>query len=309
MRTRSIDRFFVVFCLTLLGLQAQQVPDRSFRPPPFTPKFASGDGPSILIDAGHGNFHTADGGYLPFATVLRKDGFRVRSVAGEFSRSTLGDAALLVVVNALHERNIRRWRPPIHQAIAQREVEALVSWAKQGGSLFLVADHQPFPAAVSALASAFGFEFHNGWAVQAPHWSTDFGFRRTDGSLADHVAVSGSRRGESAEKVITFGGSAFRGPPEAISLMTFGEGFYSFQPKDRRAFDEESDPHIAIDGWSQGAVRRFGKGRVAVFGEAAMFTAQLAGKGRQPFGFNLPEAEDNVKLLLNTVRWLTDGRE
>ena len=104
---------------------------------------------------------------------------------------------------------------------------------------------------------------------------------------------------------MTFGGSAFRPPPEAVSVLTFGEGFYSFQPKDVNDFDEESDPHIAIEGWSQGAVRGFGQGRVAVFGEAAMFTAQLAGPKSEPFGFNLAEAQDNLKLLLNTVRWLT----
>lgn len=303
----AINRLFVVCCLTLLGLQAQQVPDRSFCPPPFDPRFPYGDGPIVLVDAGHSNLHTADGGYFPFASVLRKDGFRVRTVARSFTRPALDDAALLVVVNALHQRNVKNWDPPIHQAVLRREVIVLVSWVRQGGSLLLIADHQPFPAAVSDLASAFGFEFHNGWAVQSPHWSVDFGFTRADGSLDEHPAVTGSRPSEAAEKVMTFGGAAFRYPPEATSLLTFSKGFYSFQPKDATNFDEASDPHIAIEGWSQGAVREFGKGRVAVFGEAGMFTAQLAGPGGEPFGLNVPEAEDNLKLLLNTVRWLTNS--
>ena len=304
MRIRSIDGLLIGLSLVLLGLQAQQIPDRSFCPPSFEPRFPDGDGPVVLIDAGHRNLHTADGGYFQFAAVLRKDGFRVRPLAGKFTRRVLEDAALLVVVNALHQRNLADWDPPIHQAVARREVKAVASWVEQGGGLLLIADHQPFPAAVSALASAFGFEFHDGWAVRAPNWSVDFGFRRSDGSLADHAIVRGSRPTESVEGIMTFGGSAFRPPPEAVSLLTFGEDFYSFRPKDFTDIDEESDPHIAIEGWSQGAVRVFGKGRVAVFGEAGMFTAQLAGPKREPFGLNAAEAEDNLKLLLNTVRWL-----
>ncbi|MEZ5019942.1 MAG: hypothetical protein R2756_07435 [Bacteroidales bacterium] len=42
-------------------------------------------------------------------------------------------------------------------------------------------------------------------------------------------------------------------------------------------------------------------------GEAAMFTAQLAGPQLYPAGMNSPFAHDNQRLLLNIIRWL-DGR-
>jgi hypothetical protein len=32
-----------------------------------------------------------------------------------------------------------------------------------------------------------------------------------------------------------------------------------------------------VEGWPQGAYKKYGKGKVVVFGEAAMFSAQLAG--------------------------------
>jgi hypothetical protein len=51
-------------------------------------------------------------------------------------------------------------------------------------------------------------------------------------------------------------------------------------------------------------VLAFGRGRVAVFGEAAMFSAQLAGPERRPMGMNAPEAPQNPRFLLNLVRWL-----
>lgn len=55
----------------------------------------------------------------------------------------------------------------------------------------------------------------------------------------------------------------------------------------------------------QGAVLRFGRGRVALFGEAAMFTAQLAGPTRKPVGMNAPEAGQNAQFVLNLLHWLS----
>ena len=45
--------------------------------------------------------------------------------------------------------------------------------------------------------------------------------------------------------------------------------------------------------------------RVAVFGEAAMFSAQLGGPNRAPMGMNVPLAGQNARLALNIVRWLS----
>ena len=55
----------------------------------------------------------------------------------------------------------------------------------------------------------------------------------------------------------------------------------------------------------QGAVLEYGEGRVAVFGEAAMFSAQLGGEDRIPAGMNAEGAEQNHQLLLNVMHWLS----
>jgi len=47
-----------------------------------------------------------------------------------------------------------------------------------------------------------------------------------------------------------------------------------------------------------------GRGRVAVFGEAAMFTAQVSGPERRPMGMNTPTAAQNPQFLLNVMHWL-----
>ena len=52
---------------------------------------------------------------------------------------------------------------------------------------------------------------------------------------------------------------------------------------------------------------KVGRGRVAVFGEAAMFSAQLAGP-KQPMGMNAPQAEQNHQLLLNVMHWLSRAK-
>jgi hypothetical protein len=51
-----------------------------------------------------------------------------------------------------------------------------------------------------------------------------------------------------------------------------------------------------------------GKGRIVVFGEAAMFSGQLgAGLSWIKVGMNSSEAKNNYKLLLNIVHWLDNN--
>jgi hypothetical protein len=48
-----------------------------------------------------------------------------------------------------------------------------------------------------------------------------------------------------------------------------------------------------------------GMGCVAVFGEAAMFSAQLAGPVKMQVGMNSAEASGNARFLLNVMHRLT----
>ena len=66
-------------------------------------------------------------------------------------------------------------------------------------------------------------------------------------------------------------------------------------------------PFVPATGLLQGAVIRHGKGRVAVFGEAAMFTAQVIERNGQVvrFGMNDPAASQNAQFVLNVLHWLS----
>jgi hypothetical protein len=283
---------------------AQQVPDNAFKPPVEHPAFAVGRGPVVAIDEAHFNFHTATGRYEPFADLLRRDGFVVRASTGAFSAGSLAKVRVLVIANALSERNGRgNWSLPTPSAFSRDEIAAVKSWVSAGGSLFLIVDHMPFPGCNGELAAAFGFNFRNGFAQDSAGRSL-LVFSRANGLLHDHAILHGRSAGETVTSVTTFTGSAFQPPEGATVLLTFPPGSKALEPTVAWQFDAHT-PRTDVAGWSQGAVTKFGQGRVAFFGEAAMFSAQLAGPQKQPMGMNAASAKQNPQFLLNVAHWLT----
>lgn len=282
---------------------AQQVSDLEFQPAIARPAYPAGAGPRVAIDEGHHNFHTRTGRYQPFANLLGRDGYRVVSHAGAFSAESLRDFAVLVIANPLHERNQSNWTRPTPSAFTPGEISAVRAWVAQGGALFLIADHMPFPGAAGELARAFGFEFSNGFAGHSgrPSGAETFTFER---GLRESAVTRGRGPAEAVSRVTTFTGSAFRPPPAATPVLVLGDGWESLEPE--KAWDFRPDtPKIPVAGWSQGAVLAFERGRIAVFGEAAMFSAQRGGAARTPMGFNSPSAPQNVQFLLNVLHWLS----
>ncbi len=284
-------------------LQAQQVADSLFNPPIISPAYERGTGPVVFVDEAHHNFHTLDGRYRSFGDLLEKDGYRLQSFATEFTESELRKGKILVISNALHESNIDDWSLPNPSAFTTQEIESVRDWVHVGGSLMLIADHMPFPGAAAELAAAFGFEFNNGFARDTTRPKNDF-FRRQQGMLNANVITNGRSDPERVDFVVSFTGQAFRIPAEAEPLMLLNSNFISLMPDTAWAFRPWTKK-IDVGGWSQGAYRKFGQGRVAVFGEAAMFSAQISGRGRK-MGMNHPVASQNWQFLLNVIHWL-DG--
>ncbi|HSK41151.1 MAG TPA: hypothetical protein VK943_15400, partial [Arenibaculum sp.] len=196
------------------------------------------------------------------------------------------------------------WTLPTPSAFTDEEIAAVKEWVEGGGSLLLIADHMPFPGAAEKLAAAFDVTLNNGFAVTPdPAGMADpFVFRRADGSLADDPIAQG-RAGASVDSVATFTGSAFRAGPNAKPLLVLGPDTISLMPDTAWQF-QAATPRLPVGGWYQGAAIPVGQGRVAVFGEAAMFTAQVAPNGER-FGMNAPAASGNAPFLLNVVHWLT----
>ena len=184
----------------------------------------------------------------------------------------------------------------------------------------------PLAGAAKELAAAFGAEFVDGFAFQraAAGAAIDAGrgvptLFRTDGSprpdagagdgpdgtLADHPITRGRDSTERVTMVRSFTGQAFRfTAPGAAAVMTFPSDFVSLEP--RYAWQFTSDTRVRdVGGWLQGATEIVGRGRAAFFGEAAMFSAQVAGAEKAPMGMNAPMAEQNPRFVLNDLHWLS----
>jgi hypothetical protein len=287
---------------------AQQTGDPNFHPRIDNPAYPVGKRPIVLIDGAHNNFHTAGGRYKPFAELLGKDGCRVTAIAKPFTAASLRKADVLVIANALHKSNLKSWTLPTPSAFTKKEISAVEDWVSNGGALLLIADHMPFPGAAQDLAAVFGFTFNNGFAFAPSKDKPGTRFSRKDGSLKDHPITRGSAPDEKIDFVVTFTGQAFRGPPEAEPLLVFGKSSYSLMPRQAWEFGENT-PRISVEGWFQGAVRGYGKGRIAVFGEAAAFTAQLSGPRKARIGMNNPAAKQNYRFVLNVMHWLSGQTE
>ena len=289
--------------LLAASAKAQQVADTSFEPPIPAPAYRPGRGPVVMLDEAHFNFHTAEGRYKPFAELLRRDGYVVKASRLKFSKASLKGGRILVIANPLAERNRTDWSLPTPSAFSSEEVAAVRDWVKGGGSLLLIADHMPFPGAAEALALALGIRFSNGYAVDEKKQGPML-FKLSDGSLKDHPVTRGRRDAERVTSVATFTGSAFQVEGDAQPLLILGPSVSSFMTSVAGQITDET-PRVPVGGWYQGAVIRFGKGRVGVFGEAAMFSAQLAGPNRNPMGMNAPIAAQNPQFLLNVMHWLS----
>lgn len=275
-------------------------------------EYARASGPVVLFDEAHNNIHTVDGTYATFVRILRADGYVVRSSTSPFRHAILEQGRILVIVNALNERNITDWSLPTPSAFTKSEIEAVADWVYGGGSLFLIADHMPFGGAASDLANRFGIEFTNSFDVDADAIVAEITprrlpgpaiFSRSVGNLLSHTVTDGRGPQERVNSVATFVGQGFNVPDLADVLLRFDVDRKLLFPTEAWVFSDAT-PSRPAAGMAQAAVIRFGQGRVAVFGEAAMFRAR--GIEQALFGLNSDKAEDNVQLLLNVMHWL-DG--
>jgi hypothetical protein len=297
---------FILFLLQnifIFNTNAQQVPDTAYKFSFRQTAYQQGKGPLILIDGAHHNFHTKEGGFFAFSRLLEQDGYLVKSLNQSAADSdVLNECKILVIANALNEANVEKWFLPTPSAFSTEEIARIKQWVAEGGSLLLIADHMPFAGAAYELGKAFGFEFINGFASSGEGSWPPSVFSVKSGTLQNSPVTSGLKKDEKIDSVATFTGSAFKAPPGSNGVLSFQAEHQSLQPDTAWRFNKNT-PMIKLDGYLQGALLSFGKGKVAVFGEAAMFTAQLV-NGNFRVGINSEFAPQNAQFTLNLVHWL-----
>ena len=301
------------FTLTLMSmslfslcLHAQQMYDPSYIPVVGEIAFQQGMGPIVFIDEAHNNYHTMDGRYKPFADLLKAHNCSVIPSKDIVTTGQLQKCDIFVIANALAPRNLEDWSLPVDDAFGAGEIVALDNWVREGGSLFLIADHMPMPGAIDRLARRFGVIFSNGFAWYQGKSSRGLLFVKENETLCRHWITETLLDNRAVDSIVTFTGSAFRVEVAHRPLLLFGEDMISLEPVKAWEFPEGTR-RVQIEGWRQGAAIEHGKGRVVVFGEAAMFTAQKGGDSSMPVGMQTPAAARNAQLLVNIIRWLAGG--
>lgn len=287
------------------------------------PAYAKGKGPRIAIDEGHNNYQTLDDRFKGFADLMTADGARVAPLRERLSAAALANVDVLVICNALNEKNakekqtLNKWMLPAPSAFEDDEIKTLADWVKSGGALLLIADHMPFPAAAEKLAGALGVVLQDNFAFDAA-----FTYQPKDMNLMSfhavppapttgilhpaHPIAMGAREAEKVPFVVSFTGSAFRMKPGVLHspLLELGHGSNLAWPSDHVDISLKT-PFSAGVGFLQGAALPFGYGRVAVFGEASMFSVNFAEwANNYPTGFHNPDAPHNKQFVLNVMHWL-----
>ncbi|MFA7240253.1 MAG: hypothetical protein WC091_09080 [Sulfuricellaceae bacterium] len=281
------------------------------------PTYNNGAGPRILVDEGHNNYQTIADRFKGFADLMIADGASVNSLRVPISAKALADVDILVICNALNAKNaqematIGKWRLPAPNAFTDEEVKAISAWVRSGGSLLLIADHMPFPAAVENLGNAFGVVMQDNFAFAA-----DFTYKPGDMNLIKFQQPPSQPNGDKLLEgvnmpyVVTFTGSAFRMKPGVayVPILELGEGTKVAWPSDHAEISETT-PFSAGVGLLQGVVLPVDSGKAAIFGEASLFSVNYATWWKNyPLGFQNPDAPYNKRFILDVMHWLAQPR-
>lgn len=370
--------------------------DQNYVPP--TPYKPYSTETVVYIDAAHNNFHTKDQRFKPFADLLRTDGFKVESFTEKFTRENLADVKVLVISNPANDANHPepKWVSPILSAFTPEEIDVIVEWVGNGGSLLLIADHYPFPGATADLAARFGFTLDNGYNFDPEYYTilkerffqlpvvdnimqgkanpndasvnqqimiqasglfvalgaeintlrfwnssdpkSESDYQKGDGKLKPLAFLqegAGSQNDTSVPYVTTFTGHSFSAEElpgmKLHPLLRFGDGPFTVLTEAQDAYfgkDSNSSnqqtlvsllttkelpsfvvPVVDATQKLQAAIVEHGKGKVAMFGEAGMFTAQIAADGSTKMGMNSDLASHNWKFVLNLMRYLDHPKQ
>jgi len=313
--------FLIALVVPAPGM-AQQGPDPEFKPKVQRRAYV-GPGPIVAIDEAHGNFHTMNGRYRPLADLLEADGYQVRANEAAFSAERLRGVQVLIVSNAAAtSANVDSSEADASgPAFTSAESDALRDWVRGGGSMLLIADHAPFGSAAAILGERFGIHMGTGFVADPAHSETRptfLVFSAENGLLGDHPITRGREARENVKRVVTFTGQSLSGPSGAGVLLRLGDA--AVEAPNRAALGKWTSATAEAEragfatpagGRAQGLAFTFGKGRVVVLGEAAVFSAQVVhveeGGTQRTFrmGMNVP-GNDDQQFALNVVHWLSD---
>ncbi|NQT62705.1 MAG: hypothetical protein HQ556_07080 [Candidatus Marinimicrobia bacterium] len=307
MKIKRILQFIIP--LLILVSCVYQRPDMHTDMTVGNPKFDLDDSPVVLFDAGHGNFHDIQSTYKPFAMLLHNDGIVLSTHTGQFTEKVLQNVDLLIISNAT---GVEQKDGGMTSAFGESEILVLTEWIAGGGSLLLIADHDPFGSASSDLANAWGVGMENVWTVDTLRLNPEIGrntwleYNHENGGLGQHSILGADSPDSAIQRVISFTGQSLSYDSTWTSILQLSNSAQNYYTRaDAKILSPDLSTHFPVPGQSQLITRQYGEGRIVIAGEAAMFTAQevrIFFKTMRA-GFNYKDY-DNKKFVLNVIHWL-----
>ena len=293
----SISLLLIIAGVTTTS--AQQMADPEFNTAVENPAYSK-SGSRVMFDEAHHNFHTMDGRYQPFATLLLNDGYRVIRNRVPFTKKSLEDFKVLVIANALGAEEMDDTGAD-NPAFTEAECDAVSDWVRGGGSLLLIADHAPFGGAAETLAKRFGVDMSKGFTLDEANSAEGnpslLIFSRENHLLLDHPITNGRGGAEKINRIMSFTGQSLAGPKDSVAILKLSATAQDTPDRNATTFTSAA-------GRAQALAFKFGKGRVVVQGEAAMLSAQITGPQKRKMGMNV-SGNDNKQYALNVMHWLS----
>ncbi|MBC8375870.1 MAG: hypothetical protein H8E26_07470, partial [FCB group bacterium] len=228
------------------------------------PKFDRDNSPVVLFDAGHGNFHDIQSTYKPFATLLHNDGIVLGTHTGQFTEKLLQNVDLLIISNAT---GVQQKDGEMTSAFTESEILVLSEWIAEGGSLLLIADHDPFGNASSDLASTWGVGMESVWTVDTLRLNPEIGrntwleYSHENGGLGQHSILGVDTMNSAIRRVITFTGQSLSFDSTWTSILQLSNSAQNYKTRaDAKILSPDHSTYFPVPGQSQLIMRQYGEG-------------------------------------------------
>jgi hypothetical protein len=256
-----------------------------------------------MFDSTHKNFFIQSHLIKPLVDLLINDGYRVSFLDKEFSKSSLSQASVLVVITALPFDFATENSAEDKNTFSENELNELQNWVNNGGSLLVFSEHAPFDQAINPLLRKFDIESSIGTTVDTINYESKYGpgmIKFENKNLnTNHPIVKGKYK---VKKLVSFGGSAL-----------LGSKYENILKLDESSFNVKHSTGIGPEGKgnSQGLAGMYGSGKIAAFGDSNGFTAMVFNMddGTKMYAGMNTEGYDWKNFVLNTFRWLTNYSE
>ncbi len=269
------------------------------------PMFEKAEGPFILLDAAHHNFHVTEGFIDPFTSLAEADGYQTIVGTSAFTAQFLQSLNIVMIITALPFKFTSKTEVTTETTYTGAEIEALYQWVSEGGSLLVFSEHAPFDQAINPLLKRFEITSSVGTIADPVHYDKQLEregwvvFSRKNGLLnTDHPIVNGRDDTEAVNSVISFGGSSLS-----------GDAYTNIFRLSDTAENRQHPTGVGPEGMgnSMALAGSVGEGRIIAFGDSNGFTAmnfeQDDGSSKS-LGMNTAH-HDWKQFVLNTLHWLS----